>query len=123
MDMKVLQVIAIVIAGIIVIAIVSAGMRALLSTETSTTSTTLRNDTADARASYKRIGMNACTSEAQKSVNGFTAAQANQYCKCVIDRVYVGTLANMQKQDTEYNKNGFTPAQEKVILDCTEELF
>ena len=110
-----------VILAIAIVIGISAGIRVIINSPSD--STTLKSDTSQTRASYKKIGMNACVSEAKKGDSGFTDSEVNQYCKCVTDKVYVGTLADMQKMDAEFDKNGFTPAQEQVVLDCAGALY
>ena len=119
--MNTLKAIAGVILSIAIVAGISAGIRA--TTNSTRTNNTLKSDTSEARASYKQIGLNACLSEAKKPGSELTLSQANQYCKCITDKLYVGTVADMQKMDAEYKENGFTATQEQDILNCAEALY
>ena len=119
--MNTLKAIAGVILAIAIVAGTSAGIRAIANSPR--TDNTLKNDTSQTRADYKKIGMNACVSEATKGYDELTLSQANQYCKCITDKLYIGTLADMQAMDAAFDKNGFTAAQEQVILDCAGAVY
>ena len=126
--MKVFKTILRVIITIVVVLLVIKGIELVISEgiakrNSSGDSMTLKNDTSQTRADYKKIGMNACVSEATKGDDAVTLSEANQYCKCTVDKIYIGTLADMQAMDAAFDKNGFTAAQEQVILDCAGAVY